>query len=122
MIIKRKNIGVTLGQLKKLFQNEINILRRFAFSDWITKDLKPFDPYNYYCGITNNIEVRQNQHNAQFLGYVETFNVTAARIIEILMNYFGYDTGRRAGNGGKENSVYVYIYRKIPGVTIEIIP
>ena len=30
----------------------------------------------------------------------------------------GYDTGKQLGDGN-ENSIYVYLYRKIPGSTIE---
>lgn len=38
--------------------------------------------------------------------------------VEKLLHEKGYCTGKQLGNGN-EDSVYVYMYRKINGVTIE---
>lgn len=36
------------------------------------------------------------------------------------MHAEGFDTGKQLGNG-QEDSIYVYVYKKIPGVTNESI-
>ena len=123
MIVKRK-IRFTLKQIVKAFSNELFQLRINALLDWFKSNNKSlnFNPLNYYCGITNDIARRESEHNAKFLGYIKVENVHIARSIEIAMkHHYGYDTGRRAGNGGTSDSVFVYIYRKIPNKTIEFL-
>lgn len=75
--------------------------------------------YNFYCGITNNLERRYKEHNvAQYIHTVKMDSFDLAQEVEAMMHKAGYDTGEQLGNG-QEDTVYVYLYRKIPGVTIE---
>lgn len=67
--------------------------------------------YNFYCGITNDIERREGEHNANYLYYVECSTADMAKQLEAALNNEGYDTGDKLGNG-TDDSVYVYIYRK----------
>lgn len=124
MIIRRRIIRVTLSQIVRIFRIELFLLKRCAILDWRKRHgfVSIFNPQNYYCGITNDISRREREHNASFLGFIEVENVHIARSIEIAMKFhFGFDTGRRAGNGGQPDSVFLYIYRKIPKVTREIV-
>ena len=73
---------------------------------------------NYYCGITNDIDRREGEHNATYLGYVKAQSFDAAKRLEAQMHAEGFDTGKQLGNG-QEDSIYVYVYKKIPGVTNE---
>lgn len=109
MVIKRK-IKITLTQIRGIFRKELDRLRFFAKIDSIRSGVN-FNSRNYYCGITNDIHRREREHNANFLCYVRVNNVHMARSIEIAMKFYGYDTGRRSGNGGKPDSVYVYIQK-----------
>lgn len=70
------------------------------------------DHSKYYCGITNDLELRAQQHNATFLDYVEADSVEQANEIEKALQNVGYDCGGLAGNAHEEDSVYVYIYKK----------
>lgn len=72
------------------------------------------DHSKYYCGITNNLELRAQQHNAIFLDYVEADSVEQANEIEKALQEVGYDCGGLAGNAHEEDSRYVYIYKKGP--------
>ncbi len=74
---------------------------------------------DFYCGITKDLEERRRQHNVDH--YVATVKMSSselARQVETEMHNKGFDTGGQLGNG-KDKSVYVYLYRKIPGVTKE---
>ena len=73
--------------------------------------------FNFYCGITNDIERREGEHNTSFLYYVSSNNANGAKALEAALHDEGYDTGDQVGNGTDE-SVYVYIYRKTPA-TVE---
>lgn len=66
---------------------------------------------SYYCGITNNVDRREGEHKANYLGYVKAKNADAAKRLEARMNEEGFDTGDQLGNG-REDSVYVYVYKK----------
>ena len=79
---------------------------------------KPGDSkYNFYCGITNDIERREGEHNTSFLYYVSSNNANVATALEAALHDEGYDTRDQVGNGTDE-SIYVYIYRKTP-TTVE---
>lgn len=72
-----------------------------------------------YCGITNDLERRRKEHNvAQYIHTVKMDSFELAQEVEAIMHDAGFDTGKQLGNG-QEDTVYVYLYRKIPGVTIE---
>lgn len=73
---------------------------------------------DYYCGITNDLNRRSKEHNATFILTKEMKSFEDAKKVEKLLHEKGYCTGKQLGNGN-EDSVYVYMYRKINGVTIE---
>lgn len=73
----------------------------------------------YYCGITNDISRREAEHHAEFIKHLRLPNRVFADEVERFMGRSGFDVGRRPANGGNKRSVYVYIYRKIKGKTIE---
>lgn len=73
---------------------------------------------DFYCGITNDIERRAQEHNAEILYYVKAKSLEEAKELEQALHDEGYDTGVQLGNG-QDDSVYVYMYEKIPGVTEE---
>ena len=80
-----------------------------------------FNRGDYYCGITNDVERRAKEHNAEFINYVESDNKETAIAAETLLGESGYDIGKKAGNGARENSVFVYVYKKT-SETIEDVP
>lgn len=87
------------------------------------KDANGLLPKNFggfYCGITNDIDRREGEHNATYLGHVKAQSFDAAKRLEAQMHAEGFDTGKQLGNG-QEDSIYVYVYKKIPGVTNESI-
>jgi hypothetical protein len=72
---------------------------------------------DFYCGITNDINRREEEHNVkEYIGYTHCDSFDTARILESRLGDEGYDIGSQAGNG-QEDSLYVYMYRKIAGVT-----
>lgn len=74
---------------------------------------------DFYCGITNDIKIRREQHNVgRFLGVTKCDSFETAKKLESLMHDEGYDTGGKLGNG-KEDSIFCYLYKKIKGVTNE---
>lgn len=129
MILKRKNhnpkkhiVKITFNQLLIILP-ETKLLYKAAIMDYYGKNRStiPFRPFQYYCGITNDVARRQQEHKAQFLDYINVNKRHRAYLIEMVMESLGFDTGRKSGNGGRKNSTYVYIYRKIKGVTKEIV-
>lgn len=66
---------------------------------------------DFYCGITNDIERREQEHHANFLYHVEANNSDVAKKLETKLHNAGYDTGDKLGNGS-DDSIYVYMYRK----------
>lgn len=75
----------------------------------------------FYCGITNDIDIRMQQHRDN------DFNIVGNQVgawlcryaecateVERLMGEFGYDIGKgeKAGNGANDDSRYVYILKK----------
>ena len=87
------------------------VLRLF---DFIVKDNSETgdERKEFYCGITNNLEKRESQHNAKFLGHVCCDSKETAIEVETFLGEKGYDIGSKPGNGAKESSIYVYIYKK----------
>lgn len=71
-------------------------------------------PYTYggfYCGITNNVTRREDEHEADYLGWVNAKTFARAKSLEARMHKEGFDTGEQLGHG-REDSIYVYVYRK----------
>lgn len=75
----------------------------------------------FYCGITNDIDIRMQQHRDNDFNIVGNKvgawlcrNAECATKVERLMGEFGYDIGRgnKAGNGANYDSCYVYILKK----------
>lgn len=68
--------------------------------------------FNFYCGITNNLERRNTEHNiSEVLYYVTADTFDRAKELEALLHDAGYDTGEKLGNG-TDDSTIVYMYRK----------
>ncbi len=65
----------------------------------------------FYCGITNNVDRREGEHDADYLGYVKAKTFAAAKRLEARMHEEGFDTGKQLGHG-QEDSLYVYVYKK----------
>lgn len=76
---------------------------------------------DYYCGITNNLEVRANWHKLPNKEYVYTYECdsfeTSSQVEKALQDA-GFYVGSEAGHG-QDDSVYVYMYKIIPNVTRE---
>ncbi len=75
----------------------------------------------FYCGITNDIDIRMQQHRDNDFNIVGNQvgawlcrNAECATEVERRMGEFGYDIGRgnKAGNGANDDSCYVYILKK----------
>lgn len=78
------------------------------------KDSNGIVPNNfggYYCGITNNVDRREGEHSANYLGYVSCKSFEVAKQLEARMHDEGFDTGDQLGHG-QEDSIYVYVYKK----------
>lgn len=76
---------------------------------------------SFYCGITNDIDIRMQQHRYNDFNIVGNQvgawlcrDAECAKEVERLMGKFGYDIGRgnKAGNGANDDSRYVYILKK----------
>ena len=65
----------------------------------------------FYCGITNNVDRREGEHSANYLGYVNCKTFEVAKKLEARMHEEGFDTGEQLGHG-QEDSIYVYVYKK----------
>ena len=75
----------------------------------------------FYCGITNDIDIRMQQHRYNDFNIVGNkvgawlcCDVECATEVERRMGKFGYDIGRgnKAGNGANDDSCYAYILKK----------
>lgn len=71
----------------------------------------------FYCGITNDLDRRMSEHNATALAWVESNNTHAATDLEAKLGELGFDIGRNPGNGSTDDTVYVYMFKKLPGIT-----
>ena len=76
---------------------------------------------SFYCGITNDIDIRMQQHRDNDFNIVRNQvgawlcrDVECVTKVEKRMGEFGYDIGRgnKAGNGVNDDSRYVYILKK----------
>ena len=74
----------------------------------------PTNYSGYYCGVTNDLERRAGEHNAEFLGYVTAKTAKGATDLEARMHQEGFNTGKQLGNAS-DDSVYVYVYKIGPG-------
>lgn len=101
---------LSISEIVKLI--ELNILMSF----------KPGDLRNsFYCGITNDVDVRMEQHRTSDFSIAEEHvcayvcaNVEVAKQVEGLLGEAGYDIGgqKAAGNGAAETSCIVYFLKK----------
>lgn len=83
---------------------------------------EPYRQSNFYCGITCNIRDNYTRHkNDEFEGknfeYICIYKCKTSKIaakVEQLLKHKGFDCGdtNTFGNGGNEESKYVYIFRK----------
>ena len=77
--------------------------------------------HDYYCGITNNLDKRMEEHRCEDFEIVDDRvlawnceNVDVAAEVENRLGKLGFDTGdtKTLGNGGVENSTIVYLLKK----------
>ena len=73
---------------------------------------------DYYCGVTNDLERRAKEHNTEFIKTMKADKFENAQELEQALCDAGFDTGDKTGNG-QEDSVYIYMYKKVSGKTIE---
>ena len=67
---------------------------------------------NFYCGITNNLNRRNSEHDVSAVLYsVTTDSFATAKQLELMLHNEGYNTGAQVGHG-LEDSKIVYMYRK----------
>ena len=77
---------------------------------------------NWYCGITNNPISRQNAHkskNGKTTFLWESYNARSVNIALAIETYFhskGMLNTDDKGGYDKENSKYVYVYKKHPTI------
>lgn len=94
-----------------------------SIRDYVNTVLYKIGDYkdSFYCGITNDIDIRMQQHRNNDFNIVRNqvgawlcCDVECATEVERRMGEFGYDIGRgnKAGNGANDNSCYVYILKK----------
>ena len=76
---------------------------------------------DYYCGITNNLDKRMEEHRCEDFEIVEDRvfawnceNADVAAEVEKRLGELGFDIGdtKTLGNGGVENSTIVYLLEK----------
>lgn len=73
----------------------------------------------YYVGITGRVRIREKEHNAVFLAVIDCQSLDKANKLEELTKARGFYTGGSTGNGHDEDTTKLYIYKMIPGVTVE---
>ncbi len=73
----------------------------------------------FYCGITNDLTRRASEHNANILVWVKAKDVQSAIELEQKLGERGFDIGSSAGNGASLDTVFIYMYKKVSGITIE---
>jgi len=76
----------------------------------------------FYCGITNDMDANYSRHkNKEFKGedfeYVSIYHCKDAKTaaqVENIMRYNHFDCGatNTFGNGGAEDSIFVYMFKK----------
>lgn len=66
--------------------------------------------HDYYCGITNNVEENRIRHNVPHIAVFKCRNSeTAAQIEEMLGLDYDIGNPQYTGNGGRDDSVFVYM-------------
>ena len=73
---------------------------------------------NYYCGITNDLKRRFEEHHLTLDHLVCFYNcptVEIAKKVEQLLENKGFDLGHKVANGGTEDSTIVYLVYKVAG-------
>lgn len=102
---------MTVDEIRDSIRNYVNTVL-YKIGDY--KD-------SFYCGITNDIDIRMQQHRDNDFNIVRNqvgawlcCDVECATEVEKRMGEFGYDIGRgnTAGNGANIDSCYVYILKK----------
>lgn len=72
----------------------------------------------YYCGITNDIKQNLSRHSISgYLACCQCASFEVAKTVEEELGKEGFDIGdvNHGGNGGTEDSVYVYMVKKEDG-------
>jgi sulfur relay (sulfurtransferase) DsrF/TusC family protein len=85
----------------------------------IFKYVSAFNTNEYYVGITGRVREREKEHKASFLVVIDCTSNERANKMEELAKSNGFYTGGATGNGSNEDTTKLYIYKMIPGVTIE---
>ncbi|WP_299231535.1 GIY-YIG nuclease family protein [uncultured Bacteroides sp.] len=95
-------------------------MNTIGLSEVLTGRDSNLDRGNLYCGITNDIERRMKEHtdnDFQIEGNrifaCKCDNTEIAKEVERLMSNKNYDTGRNPKAGGCDDSVYVYLFKKV---------
>lgn len=97
----------------------VRVIAERLNSIWLGKYAQA-DRKEFYCGITNDIERRLAEHNAQdwhvgeVVALADCGTADKAAEVEGLMREKGFDVGGsdNPGNGGVTDSTYVYLVRK----------
>lgn len=108
----RDATSLSIDQIVDLINNQY--LSYFNFNEDKTKD-------DYYCGITNNLDKRMDEHRRNDFEIVEDKvfawnckNVDVAAEVEKRLGELGFDIGdtKTLGNGCVESSTIVYLLEK----------
>lgn len=69
--------------------------------------------YNeFFCGMTNNVTRRRNEHGAsEIVYYVKLLKKEYAEQVLEELKKIGFDTSKQIGNG-QDDSLWVYVYQK----------
>lgn len=116
--IESDSYQYTYTDVKLLSISEIiELIEQNMLMDFKSGDLKK----SFYCGITNDVDVRMEQHRTSDFSIAEEHvcayvcaNVEVAKQVEGLLGEAGYDIGGQnaAGNGAAETSCIVYFLKK----------
>lgn len=109
-----KEVGILQGDGLSAYTIAIMMKDQFLKDSWANGNISKF---NYYCGITNDIESNLVRHHIdRYLIGFKCDTVEIAARAEEMLGSMGFDIGEvsRGGNGAAPDSVYVYMYRKSP--------
>ena len=95
-------------------------VKKLLYQQWLGLCAQDTTPSHYYCGITNDPDRRKEQHESELgetINYLCVCKCASSEIageVEELMAKKGFDIGDVdfGGNGGAEDSVYVYLFKK----------
>lgn len=97
-----------------------SIVRKIKY--WVEKNSTVFVDYsNWYIGITNKPHIRKSQHAVNIEGkpyFWQEYNARSRQIAEAIEKSF-HDRGmkeKRHAGGARDDSKYVYIYKKYPTI------